>query len=110
MEDEMLRRSITALTTALLLTTGSADAQKTAEIMRYPLPAEVTYPEGIAYDARQGAIYTGSALTGAVVRLTLASKETTVVSPAGALLPAEPFPALLGMKIDARDRLWVAGG
>jgi sugar lactone lactonase YvrE len=106
----MVRRSFTALMMGLLLTPAAAYAQTPAGITQYPLPPDVTYPEGIAYDAGQGAIYTGSAATGAVVRMTLASKETTVVSPAGALLPAEPFPALLGMKIDAAGRLWVAGG
>ena len=106
----MVRRSLTALLLGLLLAPAAAYAQSAAGITQYPLPPDITYPEGIAYDAGQGVIYTGSAATGAIVRMTLASKETAVVSPVGALLPAEPFPALLGMKIDGGGRLWVAGG
>lgn len=105
-----MRRSIMAMAVALPLMFAAADARQGAEITTYALPAGITFPEGIAHDASQNAIYTGSAETGAVVRMTLPSKQTAVVAPAGATLPAEPFPALLGMKIDGAGRLWVAGG
>lgn len=91
----------------LLLATASAQAPR---LTQYPLPPEVSYPEGIAHDAKSGAIYTGSALTGNVVRMTLPGGQTTVVAANGALLPTEPFPALLGMELDGAGRLWIAGG
>ncbi len=79
-------------------------------IAQYPLPADVTFPEGVAYDAKSNTLFTGSAATGAVVRMDLASRKAEVVAAAGAALPGEPFPALLGMKVDAAGRLWLAGG
>lgn len=93
----------------LALSFGSLSAQS-PQITQYPLPADVTYPEGVAYDAKTNALFTGSAATGAVVRLDLASKKVDVVAPAGTALPGEPFPALLGMKVDGAGRLWLAGG
>jgi Cu-Zn family superoxide dismutase len=79
---------------------------------RYELPAEVTFPEGIAHDATRGAVYTASAADGLVARLNLTSRETTVVTPAGVLMPAgsTTFPGPLGMELDSQDRLWIAGG
>jgi Cu-Zn family superoxide dismutase len=100
---------VPALTLTVALSTP-ARAQKPGSITQHPLPADVTFPEGVAYDAKSGAIYTGSALTGAIVRMTLDGKPATVVAPAGATLATEPFPVLLGMKIDGAGRLWLAGG
>jgi Cu-Zn family superoxide dismutase len=104
-----MRISFAAPALALVLMAGVIDARQAA-ITQYPLPAEVTYPEGIAYDAKAGAVYTGSAATGNVVRVTLGSKQGTIVAANGAVLPAEPFPALLGMELDGSGRLWIAGG
>jgi Cu-Zn family superoxide dismutase len=106
----MSRRSLAPLAAALVLTITTTSAQKPAAITQYPLPPDVTYPEGIAYDAKQETIYTGSAESGTIVRMTLAGKQTATVSPPGSVLQAPPFPALLGMKIDPSGRLWVAGG
>lgn len=92
----------------LLLLTLPLTAQQ-PPITQYPLPADVTFPEGVAYDAKSNTLFTGSAATGAVVRMDLASRKAEVVAAAGAALPGEPFPALLGMKVDA-GRLWLAGG
>lgn len=106
----MISRLSTASMICLLLTGAAAQAQQAAGIVRYELPADVTFPEGIAYDAKQNAIYTGSAATGNLVRMTLDKKQTTVVAAPGSVMAAEPFPALLGMKLDSTGRLWVAGG
>ena len=77
------------------------------------LPASVVFPEGVAYDAAADEAYTGSAVTGAIVRVNLKTRVSEMVAPAGTLLapgsPA-PFPAVLGMKLDAAHRLWIAGG
>jgi Cu-Zn family superoxide dismutase len=80
---------------------------------RYDLPADVTFPEGIAYDPASGSIYTASALTGTLVRVSAGTKAAEIVAPAGVLVPggmATTFPAVLGMKLDGRNRLWIAGG
>ena len=105
-----MRRLIIAPAVAAALALAAVHAQQPTEITTYTLPSDVTFPEGIAYDASQHAIYTGSAQSGVIVRLPLATKQAAVVAAAGATLPAEPFPALLGMKTDAAGRLWVAGG
>jgi sugar lactone lactonase YvrE len=78
----------------------------------HALPATIAYPEGIAFDAAEGAFYTASALDGAVTKFNLATDAATAVTPAGVLVPAgtTTFPAVLGMKIDEAKRLWLAGG
>ncbi len=108
----MMRTSISAWAVALLLSFSAAHAQQ-SEITRYPLPSRLTFPEGIAYDPKDGNIYTGSADTGVIVRLqpTIpASKFATIVTQEGVAVPVEPFPVMLGMKVDDAGRLWVAGG
>ena len=92
---------------AALLLHAAVQAQSPA-LATFPLPASVTYPEGVAYDAKSNAIFTGSAATGNIVRIDLKSRQATDV--AAAVLPVEPFPALLGMKVDGAGRLWLAGG
>ena len=92
---------------ALLLLPGAAHGQD-AGITTYPLPANVTFPEGVAYDPKTDSLFTGSAATGNVIRMTLKQRQPTDV--ATAVLPIEPFPALLGMKVDGNGRLWIAGG
>ena len=92
---------------AVLLLQGVASTQQ-ADVTTYPLPASVTFPEGVAYDAKTDSLFTGSAATGNVIRMTLTQRQSSDV--AAAVLPVEPFPALLGMKIDGSGRLWLAGG
>jgi sugar lactone lactonase YvrE len=101
-----MRTSVLAVT--LLLSLSAAWAQQ-PDITRFPLPAEITYPEGIAYDPRTRTIYTGSAETWALARLSPDTKQATLVAPGGQF-PSEPFPALLGMKADQAGRLWLSGG
>jgi sugar lactone lactonase YvrE len=106
-----MTKSIAPFVVAVALAGAATHAQK-PEIVQYPLPANVTYPEGIAYDAKSGDLYTGSALTGIVYRMSAKApgdKSGAVVAPEKTVMPVEPFPALLGMKIDA-GRLWIAGG
>ncbi len=77
------------------------------------LPAAITFPEGIAYDAAADVAYTASAVTGAVARVNLKTGASEILAPAGTLLPAgtpAPFPAALGMKLDTNGRLWICGG
>jgi sugar lactone lactonase YvrE len=102
-------RSLATAALAVALAAAAPVAQD-ATIVQYPLPAEVTFPEGVAYDADAGVLYVGSAATGSIARLTVADSKATVLSAAGTLGSVEPFPGMLGMKIDGAGRLWVAGG
>ena len=116
----MFRRCHVASLAALCLSVANAQSpaaqpagSASAALERYDLPAEVTFPEGIAYDPAGGSIYTASALTGALTRVNVKTKAAEIVAPAGVLVPggmAQTFPAVLGMKLDGRNRLWIAGG
>lgn len=76
------------------------------------LPASISFPEGIAYDEVGGALYTGSALDGALIRIDPATGAIVEVAAAGTLVSGDdiPFPTVLGMEIDNQRRLWIAGG
>jgi hypothetical protein len=112
----MLRPVLLTPLMALILAAGCtahAPGAPGAAVERINLPAEVTFPEGVAYDPAAGAIYTGSAVTGALARVDLKSGASSVIAPAGLLVPGgvtTTFPAVLGMKLDQNDRLWIAGG
>jgi sugar lactone lactonase YvrE len=105
-----MTKSIAPLIMTATLAVTAAHAQK-PEIVQHPLPQNVTFPEGIAYDPKTGDLYTGSALTGIVYRMSAKTPgdKGAMVAPEKTVLPVEPFPALLGMKLDA-GRLWIAGG
>jgi Cu-Zn family superoxide dismutase len=100
-----------ALTAAMgaILMAGGAVAQPLAT---YALPAEVRYPEGVALDPATGALYTAGAEDGLLVRLDPTTGRSTVVAPAGTVIPAgsTAFPGALGMKLDPAGRLWMALG
>ena len=108
----MSRRSIVAVLVALVLPQSTfAQTPAAGTVSALALPAGFTFPEGIAADGA-GALYTASAESGAIVKVTLATGAAEIVAPAGTLIPsgAPVFPGVLGMKIDSHRRLWVAGG
>lgn len=72
----------------------------------YPLPGPRDFPEGVAYDARRGLIFTGSAATGDIYAIRAATGAVSVFSKGGAMGRS----SALGLKVDAKGRLWVAGG
>jgi Cu-Zn family superoxide dismutase len=95
-----------ALAAAALAVAAPAMAQGA-----YPLPAEVTFPEGVAYDAKTQSIYTASSPKGTVARVDARTgKATAIASPEVAQQIGTTFPGVLGMKVDSRGRLWMAGG
>ena len=107
----MIRQCV--MTASVLLMAAGAGAQTAPPIEKIDLPASVTFPEGIAVDAAAGVAYTGSAVTGTLVRVNLKTGASEVVAPAGVLVEGgltKTFPAVLGMKVDAQKRLWIAGG
>lgn len=78
---------------------------------RHVLPADVAYPEGIAYDARSRTLYTVGSTSAAIAHVDARTgKVTTVVAKDVASQIGDLFPAVLGLKVDARGRLWMAGG
>lgn len=72
----------------------------------YPIPGNTFFPEGIAYDARQGVFYTGSLGNGDIVKVDVKTGVSNLFA-AGA---AQDRTTCNGMKLDARGRLWVCGG
>ncbi len=89
---------------------ATAIAAHAQAVTAIPLPAEVKFPEGIAYDAAGKAFYTGGAGDGTIARVDLKTGKSTIIAKAGTLLPDDKiFPGVLGMKL-AGGRLWVSGG
>lgn len=72
----------------------------------YALPGPSDYPEGVAYNARKGVLYTGSAAGGTIYAVNASSGAVSLFSPGG----AKGRTSALGLKVDALGRVWVAGG
>lgn len=72
----------------------------------YELPGDNVYPEGIAYDPDTDAFFVGSAGEGTIFRGDVETGEITTFVQGG---EGEPF-TTLGLKVDNRNQLWVAGG
>ncbi|WP_407571531.1 superoxide dismutase family protein [Deinococcus altitudinis] len=72
----------------------------------YLLPGAQDFPEGVIYDAKRDLIFTGSAATGDIYAIKGATGQVGVFSRGGALGRS----SALGLKLDAQNRLWVAGG
>ncbi|MDB5044975.1 MAG: superoxide dismutase [Deinococcus sp.] len=72
----------------------------------YPLPGVQTFPEGVAYDANRGVLYTGSAATGSIYAVNASSGAVSLLSEGG----ARGRTSALGLKVDRQGRVWVAGG
>jgi len=72
----------------------------------YPLPDHLSFPEGVAYDAKKGVLYTGSATNGTVYAINASTGTVSKFSDGGALGRR----VALGLKVDAQGRVWIAGG
>jgi CubicO group peptidase (beta-lactamase class C family)/sugar lactone lactonase YvrE len=70
----------------------------------FALPGEQAFPEGIAFDEATGDFYVGSTIDGTIYR---GNVETGTV---GVFLPGQPGRVALGLALDGRGRLFVAGG
>jgi Cu-Zn family superoxide dismutase len=108
----MLRVTV-ALVVAVLMSAFALAAQSGPEpVTTLALPADARFPEGIAFSMARQMFYTANAETGAVIEISVKGDATRVVVPAGVLAPAGTvtFPVALGMKVDAANRLWIAGG
>ncbi len=78
----------------------------TAAPDRYTIPGDVIFPEGIAVEASSGDFYVGSTTDGTIYRGNRERGEMEPFLPGG----ADGRTAALGMKVDGRGRLFVAGG
>jgi Cu-Zn family superoxide dismutase len=98
----------------LIVLTGCATSNiggQTADgLVRYELPEEVAYPEGIAYDAEKAVIYVAGSSDGQIARVDLRTGRGQLVGKGLAGELNGTFPGILGLKIDGRGRLWMAGG
>jgi len=93
---------IVALAAGLLAAVG-ASAPKPSS---YVLPGAAVFPEGIAYQKGTDRFYVGSTTDGTIFRGDLNSSTTTVFLPGG----TDGRTTAIGMKVDRRGRLIVAGG
>lgn len=101
-----MRSSISLLLLGMLLLVACEKDKPEVNLQSYPIPGDRFFPEGIAYDARAGVFYTGSTVTGDVVKVNVETGFTQLFS-SGAKA-GRSF--LTGMKLDHKDRLWVCGG
>lgn len=74
-------------------------------VTSYTLPGTAVFPEGIAHLNGSKNFYVGSTTDGTIFRGTLGQKDTEVFFP-----PVAERPTAVGMKVDAQNRLFVAGG
>lgn len=72
----------------------------------YIIPGDLFFPEGIAYDRKDGVFYTGSTTNGDIVKVNVSSGDAKLFA-AGA---KQGRGFCTGMKLDHNDRLWVCGG
>lgn len=73
---------------------------------RYTIPGAAVFPEGITTDAASGQFYVGSTGDGTVFRGAADREEMEVFLPGG----ADGRTSAIGMKVDGRGRLFIAGG
>lgn len=95
----------TALTLALAGLSGLAFAQGTP-ISRYILPGERVFPEGVAFQPSTNSFYVSSTTDGTIFRGTLDQENATVFLQGG----GDGRTTAVGLKVDERGRLFVAGG
>ena len=108
-----MQRSVFLVVAVLAGASFALGAQyKPAEVTTFPLPPDVRFPEGIAYSPKRDSFFAANAETGAVFEINRKGDSARVVVAEGVLAPlgTMTFPVALGMKVDAADRLWIAGG
>ncbi len=87
--------------------TGDKDGQSgTTSAERYVLPGEQVYPEGVAYRPETGDFFVGSTTDGTVFRGNVDDDEAEVFLEPG----SDGRETAIGMKVDDRGRLFIAGG
>jgi Cu-Zn family superoxide dismutase len=93
-----------ALALALAATAATPAPQRIA------LPAEIAYPEGIAFDPATRTAWVAGTRDGTVAKIDLATGAAAVLQTGLSGQIGDVFPGVLGLKIDSQGRLWMAGG
>ncbi|MBW4596371.1 MAG: SMP-30/gluconolactonase/LRE family protein [Brasilonema angustatum HA4187-MV1] len=90
-----------------LITFDFASTQaKVISLNRYILPGETVFPEGIAYQPKTKDFFVSSTTDGTIFRGNLQEESAEVFLPGG----ADGRTTALGLKVDDKARLFVAGG
>jgi len=84
---------------------GPARSPDERAAVRYPLPGDRVFPEGIAVEKSTGALFVGSTTDGTIYRTDARGGEAEVFLPGG----RDGRTSATGLKVDERGRLWVAG-
>lgn len=74
------------------------------------LPPEIAWPEGIAMTPRGDAFYVAGTRDGTIARVSWPDRNVTVIPTGLAAEIGDAFPGVLGLEIDGKGRLWMAGG
>ena len=101
----MPRRALVLALLALPLLTPADALAQSGLPTRYTITGAAVFPEGIAVDPARRTLYVGATSDGTIYGGTLARPGLRAVLP-----PPEGRPTSAGLEIDARGRLWVAGG
>jgi sugar lactone lactonase YvrE len=100
-----MKKLLTAAALTVSLASCSMLGLPAGGITSYTLPGNAVFPEGIAHLNGSKSFYVGSTTDGTIFRGTLGQKNTEVFFP-----PVAERPTAIGMKVDAQNRLYVAGG
>ncbi|MDF5722159.1 MAG: SMP-30/gluconolactonase/LRE family protein [Rhizonema sp. PD37] len=79
---------------------------KVISLNRYILPGEAVFPEGIAYQPKTKDFFVSSTTDGTILRGNLQQESAKVFLPGG----ADGRTTAVGLKVDDKGRLFVAGG
>jgi Cu-Zn family superoxide dismutase len=78
---------------------------------RFLLPPELSYPEGIGYDGNNGAFYVVGSVDAVISRVDIKTGAVRVIAAKQVAAQLNGvFPGILGVHLDTRGRLWLAGG
>ncbi|OLV17100.1 Superoxide dismutase [Cu-Zn] precursor [Deinococcus marmoris] len=106
-----MKKLLTAAALTLALASCGPETKPPVEtempdtVTSYTLPGNTVFPEGIAHLAGSQNFYVGSTTDGTIFKGTLGQKATEVFA-----LPDADRTTAIGMKIDDKGRLYVAGG
>jgi Cu-Zn family superoxide dismutase len=99
----MTRFTLLAVLAAALVASGAGATPRPAG---YVLPGDAVFPEGIAFEPDTGNFYVGSTTDGTVFRGHVSQPSASPFLAPG----ADGRTTAIGMKVDDRGRLYVAGG
>jgi Cu-Zn family superoxide dismutase len=100
------RLILPAVLAAVVTVAASAFAGSGGRPSVYRLPGEAAFPEGIALDPRGRSIFVSSTTDGTIFKGSIEQAVLTPLAPGG----AGGRTTAVGLKVDGRGRLFVAGG